>query len=140
MTIDRTALRQLYALTLTANGDEYWDAMFKCRTSIPPLLDELDASDRRIAELELFRACVVDSAAASSTTAQHARIADLELRLSIATESNVNDRKRIAELEAGLREAIDLVESSYEDQRTSSEPLACPYTIDLRKLLSSEET
>ena len=37
--------------------------------------------------------------------AQERRIADLELRLQIATETNAADRKRIADLETGLFEA-----------------------------------
>lgn len=44
--------------------------------------------------------------------ALNAKIADLDLRLHIATETNVADRNRITDLEAGLLEAIALIEGT----------------------------
>lgn len=76
--------------------------------AVPALLDAIDSADQRIAELEA--------------------------RLLVATETNIADRKRMRELEAGLREACEAVEGNYEDQRTRSEPLECPHTGEWRKL------
>lgn len=139
MSIDRDALRRLLY-----RSDE--DGRVQSLDAIPDLLDELDAKDRRIAELlativrltnetpfpdeikswEFQRAKMLTeigtlrsrvaeiqtlNAAGSRAVdvmddiGEQARekIADIELRLSIATELNVNDRKRIAELEGALR-------------------------------------
>lgn len=64
--------------------------------------------------------------------AQSDQIADLTLRLSIATETNVADRKRLAELEAGLTEALNNWEGvAHFDHDT---------IIRLRDLLPLEET
>lgn len=129
MTIDRGELRKHHALTLSdsASGDSYWNALFKCARAVPALLDELDAKDRRIAELEAERdesddACAqrgeeADKADKANAEAERAagRYARAELQLSIATELNVADRKLIAELRAGLAEALDAWDAHAED-------------------------
>ena len=125
MTIDRTALRRLLS-----SAD--WTDRVRCLDSLPRLLDELDANDRRIAELEQ-EYTELQAAVTRLHLDYGARIADLQLRLSIATELNVNDRRRIAELEAGLKEAIDEFIALGVDG-----PIALRYRLE--KLLPSEET
>lgn len=54
MTVDRTELCRLLEVVGSSGaiGDPYWDAMFRLKNAVPKLIDELDAKDRRIAELE----------------------------------------------------------------------------------------
>lgn len=82
MTIDRTALRRLLHSWLDADQA----AVYK---EVPGLLDELDAGDRRIAELEAASQSV-RSGAAEAVAAHDAQVA------------------RIAELHAGLSDALDM--------------------------------
>lgn len=195
MTIDRTALRALgqkaridHELVSEIIGRDCESQAVEMADGIDALLDELDAKDRRIAELEA--ACnSVRSGAAEAVMAHDAQVAridelekqaaadqtwaeglaknldDLDLRLSIATELNVGDRKRIAEfggemaerdkavaqgyldlstanqrihaLEAGLREAIRLYDSADSVGLVLEDQMKFH---DLRKLLPSEET
>lgn len=78
---------------------------------IRDLLAHIAAQDRRIAELERQLRDTEDTLdVVRKASIERGRRADgLELRLSIATESNVNDRKRIAELEAIVSSTDDLV-------------------------------
>lgn len=113
MTIDRTALRRI----ADKYRDSKWQGMgTELLVGLDAAIIELDAKDRRIAELEA--ACQSARSGAAEAVAAHDVSKDLFsmvcserddalLRLSIATELNVGDRKRIAELEAGLREALD---------------------------------
>lgn len=181
MTIDRTALRRLSKLPLC-------EVSYRMAAEVPGLLDELaaaedgaangalavvelsdqianlklelDAKDRRIAELEAACQSVRSGAAeaVAAYDAQVARIAeleaelghtetayeemrkDLELRLSIATELNVGDRKRIAELEAGLATIrADLL--SLKANNDGASPATCERIMKkVDDLLPSEET
>jgi chromosome segregation ATPase len=56
----------------------------------------------RIAKLERFKALVLENTAASSITLLSAKLADLDLRLQVATDLNVGDRQQIAKLELAL--------------------------------------
>lgn len=102
MTIDRTALRRLL--------QEYWKPSDtgRIKDSVADLIDELDAKDRRIAELERQLRDTEDTldVVRKDSIERGQRADDLSLRLSIATEQNANDRKRIAELERLLNIAL----------------------------------
>lgn len=188
MSIDRTALRQLHSVAMSIydiGNREKMDARAFVMDAVPDLIDELDAKDRRIAELEtggtmkdaLVRELDADLLSVRNTCAVQLarsvnlernfteavrRVSEVETKLSIATELNVNDRKRIAELEAqnealqaGLREALRWhrpltykelleVEGGHETQlvprdiRIGSERLV-DVMARLEKLLPSEE-
>lgn len=102
MSIDRAALRRLL--------QEYWKPSDtgRIKDSVADLIDELDAKDRRIAELERQLRDTEDTldVVRKDSIERGQRADDLSLRLSIATELNANDRKRIAELERLLNIAL----------------------------------
>lgn len=90
-----------------------------------PRLTWYVAGEYPLEHCEIRKAVHIAANSPAVTLSLIARIRDLELRLEIATELNVGDRKRIDELEAGLREAIDFVD-----------PDRSPEVIDrFRKLL-----
>lgn len=160
MTVDRDELRRMDTAQLDAIAEHPDETTRDELASLVAVARAARAADRRIADLEtsLRGMTAAYDRAVEEKHAKDRRIAELEaaqggvskdlfsmvcgerddalLRLSIATESNVGDRKRIAELEAGLREAVDAL--------GVDGPMALRYRLEksteLRKLLPSEET
>lgn len=138
MTIDRTALRGLVDMLIERSTTELSVDTIRAllASAAPDLLDDLDAKDRHIAELEkqndrfvsIISACDERGEVGNTVDA----LAECRLRLSIATELNVGDRKKIGELEAGLREAIQWIADRSSDHSI--------FIARLSKLLPSEET
>ena len=114
----RAELRQLSATT-GLTGDPEWDRIFRLKNAVPELLDEIDrlteesskwhkagcdgidnALEHGVREVDTLRQRLGCSEAAQELDRK--TIADLDLRLSIATELNVNDRKQIERLETAI--------------------------------------
>lgn len=155
MTVDCEELRRLSDGITPLGCPPRMDVACRLSAAVPSLLDDLDAADRRIADLQ-HTAGLLELAVEN----RDADVADLTLRLSIATELNVGDRKRIAELEAlnaAAARAVDVMDDIGEQARARIAALETALTdainwiadrsspdsilVDrLRKLVPLEET
>lgn len=129
MTIDRDELRRLISLHLTddAPTGNAWDRtmrVLKLSGSVPELLDELDATDQRITELE--------SRLAASRDMIRCLEQEREAWPAAYRQRAAKTDARIKELEAALALALDLVKDEptwlTEDEAASYEQIRAVLT------------
>ena len=155
MSVERTALRQLHSVAMSIydiGNREKMDARAYVMDEVPALLDDLDAKDRRIAELEagnavkdaLARELDADLAASRKSAeslrgrleqSERAgaeigrRLADADLRLSIATESN-ELRRAVDTLQAQIEAVAPVVDAAVAWDECKVVPCRCAETLN----------